>query len=350
VSPNDLPTVSVVMPCRNEEGCLSECLDSIIGSDFEVSRLEIIVVDGMSEDSTRGILQAYADQCSFLKVLDNPKQEQTTALNIGIQAARGDIIVRMDAHSRYRRNYISECVKALICYPAGNVGGRWVTVPREDTLIGRSICFATSSLFGVGNAYYRLTRLISTRPFVEEPRWDINVAYFCCFRDVFDKIGLLNEDLEFSEDIDFREKMRKNGYRTLFVPSIECEYMMRSRLGEFMRHMFRNGKWVLMPLRYSPNISFSVRHIVPLMFVMTIGIIAAISFVSFYPALIVAGIYMLASLVYSFGTAWKEKDARYLLTMPLVFLSLHVTYGIGSIVGLWQLFLGKVQDAGHEAD
>lgn len=329
-----LPMISIIIPCRNEEECLVECLESILNNDYPHDRLEIIIIDGMSTDSTRDILQEYAKQYSCIKVLDNPQQEQQIALNIGIQSARGDIIVRMDAHSRYKYNYISECVRALDTYDADNVGGRWITVPRNNTLIGRSICFATSVSFGVGNAYYRLRRVFSSGHNLNKPRWDINVAYFCCRREVFDRIGLFNEQLDRSEDIDFRSRLTLEGYRTLFVPSIECFYMMRTKFGDFLRHMFRNGKWVLMPLNYSPHISFSIRHIVPFIFIFLVVGALFFTSVSFYPALILLGIYAMTNLVYTLGIVYREKDLRYIFTMPWIFLFLHSAYGLGSVSGL----------------
>ena len=121
----------------------------------------MIVVDGMSDDTTRAILEAFSSRHDYLRTIDNPRREQQVALNIAIRAARGEVIMRMDAHSTYNQDYISQCVGALRHSGADNVGGRWVIEPRHNSILGRSICFATSVYFGVGNAYYRLTEVLS---------------------------------------------------------------------------------------------------------------------------------------------------------------------------------------------
>lgn len=341
-----LPLVSIVIPCRNEQSFIRGCLDSILANDYPKDRLEVLIVDGMSEDGTRDVLDEYRRRHPHVKVLDNPRREQPIALNIAITHASGDVIMRMDGHSTYGSGYISGCVKALHDYPADNVGGRWITVSRDETLLGRAICFATSVSFGVGNAYYRLMSLGGHGPVLREPKWDINVAYFCCRKEIFDTIGLFNERLDRSEDIDFQSRLRRAGYRTLFVPSVECHYLMRTRYVEFVKHMFRNGLWVLLPLSYAPNVSFSMRHIVPLGFVLALAAGTALAFVSALGLRflgLVLGSYALLSIYVSLRIAARERDPRYFFVLPFIFLSLHVSYGVGSLVGLVRLLRNRLR-------
>src|SRR5437879_2585709 len=110
------PRVSIVIPCRNERRLIGKCLDSIMANDYPGDRLEVLVVEGRSEDGTREVLAEYAQRCPNIKILDNPRKHLPIALNIGITEASGDIIVRMDAHSTYKNNYVSECVRALHDY------------------------------------------------------------------------------------------------------------------------------------------------------------------------------------------------------------------------------------------
>lgn len=334
---------SIIIPCRNEEECISWCLDSIVENDYPKKNLEVLVVDGMSDDQTRSILHFYVKRYSYIRILDNPKIEQPIGLNIGIKSSKGDIVIRMDAHSKYKSNYISECVNALLSYGADNVGGRWVTTPRENTLIGRSICFATSVSFGVGNAYYRLNKVYSNGPSLHKIRWDINVPYFCCRREVFDKIGLFNENLNRSEDIDFRSRLKEAGFRTLFVPSIVCYYLMRTKLSKFISHMFRNGKWVLLPLIYVPTISFSGRHLVPFLFICGIIWTSAFAYFTIFPFFVLVVIYVITNFFYTIGIAFRERDFRFFFTMPWIFLFLHFSYGIGSIFGLTYLLKNRIK-------
>ena len=331
------PRISIVIPCRNERRFIGNCLDSIMANDYPGERLEVLVVDGRSGDGTREVLAEYGRRWPNNKVLDNPRRTLPIALNIGITEASGDIIVRMDAHSTYQSNYVSECVKALHDYPADNVGGRWITVPRDGTLVGRAICLVTSVAFGVGNAYYRLTSLNGKGPVLREPKWDINVPYFCCRREIFDRIGLFNEGLERSEDIDLRSRLKRAGYRTLFVPSIVCYYLVRTDYVEFVKHAFQNGIWVLLPLNHGSNVSFSLRHIVPLCFVLSLTAGTLLAFVSLlgrWLVGLVAASYLVVSAYVSLRLAVRERDPRLVFVLPIIFLSLHLAYAVGSVVGL----------------
>ena len=127
--------VSVIIPCRNEEKFIGKCLDSVIANDYLKDNLEILVIDGMSDDKTREILKDYSQKYNFIRMIDNPKKFTPFALNIGVKNAKGEIIIRLDAHSIYNKDYISKCIKYLKEYEVDNVGGIWKIMPSEKTLI-----------------------------------------------------------------------------------------------------------------------------------------------------------------------------------------------------------------------
>lgn len=349
VSPSQWPTISLVIPCRNERLFVAHCLDSIIRNDYPKNKLEVLFIDGFSEDGTRTIIEKYCQQYPFVHLLDNVGREQQLALNIGIIAAKGEIIMRLAAHSTYKENYIFECMKALYEYGADDVGGRWITVPRDKTLVGYAICFATSIRFGVGNAYYRLASLKKRNTAVlAKPRWGIHSVGFCCRKEVFKKVGLFNEHLARSEDIDWWSRLKAAGLRTLFVPTAECYYSMRTQWSQFARHMFLNGKWVLLPLQHTPHVSFDLRHTVPLLFLssllFTIGLSLFWDKGYFFFAFIFAT-YMVATFYYSLRISIRERDARFFFVLPLVFLTLHFAYGFGSLVGFFHLAKSTLKTA-----
>ncbi len=342
------PFISIIIPCRNEEQFIGRCLDSIIANDYPKERLEVLVIDGDSEDNTRHIIGKYAAKKPYIRMLDNPGKMQNLALNIGIRNSRGDIIMRMDAHSEYKYNYVSEAINALQKYGADNVGGRWVTLPRDNTMIAKAICAATSCYFGVGNAYYRLRSLGKDKPILNKPKWDINAPYFCCRREVFDKVGLIDEKLDYSEDIDFRRRLKVAGYRTLFVPTMECYYYMRTDLKSFLRHMFHNGYWVLHPLNLTSGISFSLRHLVPLAFLTFIASMFIFGWwfpISWILLVVVIGFYFLLALYFSFRLAIREKNLAISFFLPFIFFLLHLAYGLGSLVALFKLIAVQIKKA-----
>jgi len=313
----NLPLVSVIIPCRNEEKFISRCLDSIVTNDYPKEKLEVLIIDGMSDDKTREIIDGYIKQYSYIKLLDNHKKFTPFALNIGVKESKGEIIIRMDAHSTYKKDYISTCIKYLNEYDADNIGGIWKIIPREKTLVAKSIAFASSSIFGAGDAYYR-------RGYSGEPRWVDTVFGGCYKKEVFDKIGLFNENLLRSQDMEFNLRLRKAGGKILLVPDIVSYYYPKSNLKDFFLHNFEDGIWAICPLKFI-RMPLKLRHYIPLFFVLTLPLN-----IWFYIPL---------SLFFSLQIAFREKDFRLFLVMPLAFGARHIGYGLGSIIGLIKLFL-----------
>lgn len=324
--------ISIIIPCRNEGKFIGPCLDSIIANDFPKDRLEVLVVDALSEDGTREAVAERAAGHEFIRLLDNPRKITPAALNTGIRAARGHIIMRMDAHTTYDFEYISKCVRALEQYGVDNVGGVWKIVPRDATLIGQSIRCCLTHRFGMGNAHYRLAGR-------REPMLVDTVPFFCYRRDVFDRIGLFNEDLARGQDMEFNCRLKKAGGKTLLVPDIVSRYYARSDLRSFSKHNWRNGVWAILPFLYSPVVPVRLRHLVPLLFALALSGTALLGLLwrpGAWAFVALVGIYGLANLAASIDVVRKERDIRYLLTMPVVFAALHLEYGFGSLWGvLW---------------
>ena len=329
---NELPYCSVIIPCRNEDGFISNCLDSILTNDYPEDKLEIYIIDGMSEDGTRQILEEYTARYSNIKLLDNPKLITPAALNIGIKNSKGDIIIRMDAHARVERDYISRCVQSLIKNKANNVGGIMKTIPKNNGLLDKAIVSSLSHRFGIGNSYFRIN--------TQKPTWVDTVFGGCYSREVFNQVGLFNENLSRGQDMEFNLRLKKAGGRTLLVPDIVSYYYARSDLRSFLLHNWGNGIWAILPFAYSDIMPVSWRHLVPLGFVSSLCITALLGIYSasyVWGFLILVAIYSLSSLSASFHIAWRERDPRYLILMPFVFGMLHISYGSGSCWGVVKL-------------
>ena len=332
----DSPSISIIIPCLNEEKFIAKCLDSVIANDYPKERLEVLVVDGISEDGTRDIIERYTKQYPFIRLLNNDKKITPVALNIGIKHAKGKIIMRMDAHATYEKDYISKCVKYLDEYGADNVGGIWKIIPRSDAFIGKAIVLALSHPFGIGNAHYRFA--------TKEPRWVDTVPFFCYKKEIFDKVGFFNEDLARGQDMEFNLRLKEMGYKTLLVPEIISYYYARSDFKSFCKHNFRNGVWAIYPTKFVGRIAVSLRHLVPLAFVSSLIGSAALSvffLIFLWLSLFIFGSYALTNVYFSIKIAMKEKDFRYLFVMPLIFASLHIGYGLGSLYGLLKVIMSK---------
>lgn len=327
-----VPSVSVVVPCRNEEKTIGKCLDSLIACSYPKDRVEVLIIDGMSEDRTREILEAYAKRFTFIKILDNPMRVQPAALNIGILHAQGDIIIRMDAHSSCMKNFITKSVESLMETGADCVGGCGLTQSRDNTFIGKAIALVMSHTFGVGISHFR----VAHRPELGRPR-EVEVVPNACYRRrVFDRIGLFNERLSYSDDIDLFRRMRKAGCRILFVPSIVSIYYARSDFKAFWNHTIRNGIWAVLPTKYTKRIVVSPRHLVPFAFVGSLAVLGILSlfiplFLFFF--LLVVGSYSVLAVGASIMLSIRERDIRYLGILPMVFIAFHLGYGIGSWIG-----------------
>ncbi|MDP8206369.1 MAG: glycosyltransferase family 2 protein [Candidatus Electryonea clarkiae] len=325
--------VSVIIPCFNEEQRIAGCLDSIFANDYPNDKLEILVVDGMSEDNTRKIINKYIiTHSSIIRLIDNPDRYTPIAFNLGVKNARGNIIMIMGAHSSYAKDYISQSIHFLHEYNADNVGGSMRTISRTNTLTGNTIALAISHPFGVGNSTFRTGS--------DEPQWVDTVFGGCYRREVFDKIGYFNENLISSQDIDFNIRLQKAGGKILLVPSIVTDYYSRSDLISFTKHNFRNGIWSILPIKYTKK-PLKLRHMIPLLFTTSIFILVGLSIIRaifLYILLILAAIYILITLYYSFKVAVVKKDFRFVISLPLAFFNLHFIYGLGSFYALYKLF------------
>src|SRR5439155_1441239 len=229
---------------------------------------EVLVLDDQSDDRTRAILDDYVSRQPIIRVLDNPRRIQPVALNIGIRASRGEILLRMDAHVVYPPNYISELVAALERTGADSVGGVLITVPGNQTLIGRAIAIAMSHPFGVGNAYFRIG--------VRQPRWVDTIAFFCCRRETFERVGLFDEQLARDEDSEFNARLIKRGGRILLSPNVVSHYFARDSLSQVARMYYQYGYSKPLVARKVGAV-MTARQLVPPAFVLLLAATAALS-------------------------------------------------------------------------
>lgn len=324
--------VSIIIPCRNEEKFIAKCLDSIIAQDFPREKMEVLVVDGNSKDRTRETVGEYASKCSFIKLLDNPQKFTPFGLNIGIRKAKGEFIIRMDAHAEYPLDYISKCLKYSQELKVDNVGGAIKTLPAKDTIIARSIAKVLSHPFGAGGSCFR-TGVSKVR--------SVDTVFGGCYkREVFERIGLFNEKLIRSQDIEFNKRLKKAGGKILLVPEITAVYYPQTKLSDFFKHNFIDGIWTIYPLKFGVRI-FSFRHLIPLFFVLGMLGSSILGFFFWWAKVIfilVFGIYLLLNLLFSLKVAIKE-DPRYLFSLPLAFFSRHFAYGLGSLWGVVKILL-----------
>jgi glycosyltransferase involved in cell wall biosynthesis len=219
-----LPTVSLILPIRNEATHIRGCLQSIAQQDFPHEQMEIIIADGLSTDDTKEVVEAFKPSDIPLIWLDNPGKIVPTGLNLAIRQARGEIIIRVDGHTILAPDYVRECVRALQRSKAENVGGRMKPVGKNT--FGKAVALATSSPFGIGGGRFHYST---------QEEWVDTVYLGACPKEVFQKVGLFDEELVRDQDDEFNYRLREAGGKILLSPMINSWYSVRSQPKDLWR-------------------------------------------------------------------------------------------------------------------
>ena len=261
LSDSELPFITAVIPCRNEEKHLGACLESIVNNHYPIEKLEVLVVDGLSEDRSRTIVAEYHARFPHIRLVENPKKILAAAWNNGVKEANGEIVFAMNAHAEVEDGYFRKCVEYLKDYEADCVGPVIITHPQEDTFAGKLIATALSHPFGVGNSRFRTG--------TSEPTWVDTVHLGAYKKEVFQKVGFYNEELVRSQDFDFHVRLHKMGGKILLVPEIKIHYYTRSNVKMFLKYGFINGYWATKPYYYGAFVA-GIRHLVPMFFFLSL--------------------------------------------------------------------------------
>lgn len=335
------PFVSVIVPCRNEAVSIARCVGSILASRYPADRMEVLVADGLSEDGSRWILEEIAQRDTRVRLIDNPARITPAALNRAIEASRGDLILRIDAHSIVAPDYLSELVRFLNAHPqAWGAGGRMHTAPEEDGLFAGAITVVLSHRFGVGNSRFR------TSVDIAEPR-RVDTVFNCCWRrEVFDRVGLFHEQLERSQDIEMSSRIARAGGTLWLIPQAETVYFARTDFGAYLLHNWTNGVWSLAPAIFLGHLPVRWRHLVPLVFVSSVVIAAALAATGaaprWLPSIPVVP-YLTLNLFVSLVAALRKRDTKLTILLPLAFAGLHFGYGAGSLWGALRVAAHRIR-------
>ncbi len=324
-----LPFISVILPVRNEERYIAACVDSIFSQDYPAELMEVIFVDGRSEDRTVELLHRMQKEHEQIVVLDNPNRTVPYAMNIGIKASRAEVIVRLDAHAEYPSDYIRLSVETLLSCDCDNAGGVFET--RGRGFMGDAIAEMLKTPLGVGNATYRLT---------QEDGYVDTVPFGCWRRELFERIGGFDERMTRNQDNELNFRIRKNGGKVYLNHNIRVLYYCRDTLRGIMKMGYMNGKWNVITMTLVPG-SMGVRHFVPLCFVLSTIVLLLLTLLThsmLFGGLLALewGAYLLLDFFYSYTIA-KEKGLRYLPVEIILYPAFHFAYGTGSLVGIMNL-------------
>ncbi|HSW35143.1 MAG TPA: glycosyltransferase [Candidatus Limnocylindrales bacterium] len=316
-------TVALILPVRNETRYIERCIQAILKQDYPQDKIEAIIVDGLSDDNTREIIDRYEKKFPItIKLLENHNKTVPYAMNIGIKKSVSKYIIRMDGHSEYPDDYVSKCIATLKRTGADNVGG--LLVARGHGAVGKAFAKVLSSVFGVGNSGFRTK---ASSGYVD------TVPFGAYQRTTFTKYGLYDERLTRRQDYELNNRIRKNGGRIYLDSNIELVYHCRSTISGILEQSYQKGKWNIITAKLCPG-TLSIRHLVPLLFVLSLMVLPVLAF--FIPSFIwiligELSIYLLFNFAYSIKLADGFKEA---ILMIILFPLYHVAYGLGSFIGL----------------
>lgn len=315
------PRVTIVCPCYNEERFIVECIESILDQEYPAELLEYIFVDGASTDRTVELIEGLTEKNPRIRLLHNPERIVPISMNMGIRAARGEYVVRIDAHAEYPKAYIKKLIEWSERLPdAANVGTPCVTKAREESARGLAIAEVLANRFGVGNSIFRIG--------TEELRVVDTVPFGCFRREVFEKYGYYDERLPRMQDLELNKRIIRQGGKVYLIPDCQCTYYARSTYRSLMKTHYDTGKWNMLAVKLTSHVtSLGWRHYIPLVFVLTLPL-------SIWPYLLVDSVVSARVAVrkgLSFGSLWSA------------FLLLHVSHGAGQVAAIWEIIFGKLK-------
>jgi glycosyltransferase involved in cell wall biosynthesis len=322
------PTVSVLIPCRNEERTIGQVLEAFRRQTYPADRMEIIVADGRSSDGTREVLDAFAKSHTGwnLRRVDNPGLTAPAGLNAGLRAAGGEIILRMDAHAIPAPDYVEQCVRILEQTGCDGVGGGIDIEPGGRGMIARAIAAAVADPFATGGVRYRSGGA----------EGEVDTVPFAVFRrEVYRRVGFFNEQVPVNEDYEFNYRVRAAGGRIIFSPAIRSRYIARGSLRALLRQYFFYGRQKAVMLSFHPG-SIRLRQLIPALFLPSL-VLLALGAVFLRPLAIMLGAELLAyaaiAAYFSIREAAVRKDRALLAALPPVFCGIHAAWGAGFWVG-----------------
>ena len=325
--PQQLPFVSVVMPVRNEAGYIARSLTAVTEQDYPRERMEIIVADGMSTDSTREIVKLFQSRFGNIQLIDNPGKIAPTGLNRATEIAQGEIIARVDGHCEIAPDYIRNAVEHLQTENVDGVGGPIETI--GETAIADVIAAAMSSAFGVGGSAFRTikgkTMLADT------------IAFPVYTRTIIQRAGGYDEELVRNQDDEYNYRLRKLGAKLLLAADVRSRYYSRGTMKKLFKQYFQYGYWKVRVLQKHPR-QMSLRQFIPPAFAASLLASMGLGLISPLGWWILAGIigcYLTVNLIASARILLSNRPYQFqFFLLPAVFGSLHLSYGLGFLLGL----------------
>lgn len=320
--------VSICIVAYNEEKSINALFNDIIAQTYPHNLIEIVLIDSMSEDKTKTIMRQFSEMniSDFydIQVLDNPRKIQASGWNVAIDNYKGDILTRIDAHSRITPNFVEKVVQDI---EQGEkiVGGKRPCLIEKETKWADILLRVENSLFG---SSINPSKRDSQKQYVK------TMFHASYTREVIDSVGHFNETLLRTEDNEMHYRMRKVGYKFFFDPEIVSYQLARNNLKKMIKQKYGNGYWIGMTLKKCPG-CISFYHLVPGMFFLSCFFTTILALFGIWQfAALMWGLYILFCILSMVLSSIGEPYNAFIYIMPFLFLVLHLSYGIGTIIGI----------------
>lgn len=324
-------TVSIIIPCRNEENYIKQCINSFLNQSYPKELIEIIIADGMSTDNTRNIINEISKENTNVVLIDNKKFTAPAGMNLGIKKSKSDIIIIFGAHAYADKDFVKENVLALENKEVGCAGGVITTI--NDSIKGEAIAEAMSCPFGVGNALFR---------YADKEAFVDTVGFGAYDRKFITDIGLFDEELVRNQDDELNFRVQKTGKKILLNPKIKSTYFSRGDFKKLWRQYYQYGFWKVRVIQKHKKPA-SIRHLIPLMFVLFLlfggigSIFSNLIRIGYFSTIL---LYLLLDATFSLKVC-KKKSFTHFPYLFITFPILHISYGVGFILGIFNFYIFK---------
>ena len=321
--------ISVVLACYNEEKYIAKAIDTLLAMNYPHHMIEILIIDGGSTDNTLKIISGYSNCHKNIKTFNNPKKISPVAFNIGISNSTGDYVILMSAHSNYKPDYFKILTEKIIEFDADLIGGYAETKTISNTKKSNAIIKVMMNKFGLGGA--------KVRTGINKPT-QVDTATGMYKKSIFDKVGLFNENLIRNQDMEMSRRITANGGKIFIIPDAPFTYFARDNYKDLWKNNFNNGMWIPLTVYITKRFnSLSIRHYIPMIFILSIVIPIFLSYFNIY----FIGISLFSLLIHFLliltVSIKLNNDSTSILNLIKAFYTIHLSYGIGSLIGLFKI-------------
>ena len=332
---NDYPKVSFIIPVRNEEKYIEECINSLLSLDYPEEKVEIIFAEGGSTDNTRKIIEEYAKKHENIKIIDNPTGNTAIGRNICIKNASGEMLMNFSGHAIASKNLLKVLALKLKELPENVAGVGCSNIsPEKQNFVGR-VAGAAFLGFMAGSGIFMQNAVFKDEKYVE------HMAFTCYRKEIFEKVGLFDPEFWCGQDAEFDIRVKKAGYKILYTPETKVYHFKRDTVGGLFKQLYRYGIARAKMIKKHPD-TLRIFHLFPSLFILGSIFVAALYFMNIIPLIFVLSLILLYLILCLLSTFMVTRNPVTIFASVFFYLLIKISYGLGFLRGLitgkWHIF------------